>query len=245
MALIGGLGVAFRDTYRTSFTLFGTAVGLWIGAAAAELVQHAVEWELGVFAADADIEAAVESDVYHAAGWAKVAAVTLCGWLVPRYLYQERDWVRVLRLDRTLVKGIAVMAGVSGLPIVPTVLAAGAGGVLTAAPWVQLVGLALTVPLMAVMPWGVGLVAGDGAMTFRKSVRAMRGRWFWGAFLMLGCPLLVMIPHAALNLVAIGAAPVVAGTLLVLDSVLVGFAALVMGSAGWTIYRIRVVDALT
>ena len=245
MILISGLGAAIRDTYRTSFVLFGTAVGLWIGAAAAELVQHAVEWELGVFAADANIEAAMESDAYHAVGWAKVAAITLCGWLVPRYLYQERDWSRVLRLDRTLVKGVAVMAGVSGLPIVPVVLTGGAGGILTAALWVQLVGLALTVPLMAVMPWGVGLVAGDHAMTFRKSVRAMRGRWFWAAFLMLGCPLLVMIPHAAMNLVAMGAAPIVGGTLLVLDSVLVGFAALVMGSAGWTIYRIRVVDGLT
>lgn len=54
-----------------------------------------------------------------------------------------------------------------------------------------------------------------------------------------------MIPHTALNLVAVGMAPAVAGTLLVLDSVLVGFMALVMGSTAWTIYRVRVLDALT
>lgn len=113
---IEGLATAFRDTYRTSFVLFGTAVGLWAGAAAVELVQHAVEWELGLFAADASIEAALESNTYHAAAWAKVAAVTLGGWLVPRYLYQERDWRRVLRPDGTLARGIAVMAAVSGLP---------------------------------------------------------------------------------------------------------------------------------
>ena len=82
MLLISGLGAAFRDTYRTSLVLFGTAVALWIGAAAVELAQHAVEWELGLFAADASVEAALESDTYHAAGWAKVAAVTLCSWLL-------------------------------------------------------------------------------------------------------------------------------------------------------------------
>ncbi len=98
---------------------------------------------------------------------------------------------------------------------------------------------------MAILPWGVGLIAGDHAMTFRRSLRAMRGRWFWAAFLMLGSPLVVMIPHAALNLVTVGAAPVVAGSLLVLDSVLVGFMALVMGSAGWIVYRVRVLDELT
>lgn len=242
---IEGLATAFRDTYRASFVLFGAAVGLWVGAAVAELVQHAVEWELGLFAADASIETALESDTYHAAAWAKLAAVTLCGWLVPRYLYQERDWRRVLRPDRTLLKGIAVMAGISGLPILPLMLAGGPGGILTAPPWAHLVGLALTVPTMAILPWGVGLIAGDDAMTFRKSLRAMRGRWFWAAFLLLGCPLPPLVLHGALNLMAFGAAPVVAGSLLVLDSVLVGFMALVMGSAGWIVYRIRVLDELT
>lgn len=117
MVLLSGLGAAIRDTFRTSFVLFGTAVGLWVGAAALELMQHAVEWELGLFDADASIEAAVASGTFHAAGWAKVAAVVLFTWLVPRYLYQERDWGRVLRADRTLAKGVAVMAGVSGLRV--------------------------------------------------------------------------------------------------------------------------------
>ena len=245
--MISGLGTAIRDTYRVSFVLFGTAVALWIGAAAVELVQHAVEWELGLFAADASVEAVVESDAHQVAGWTKVAAVTLCSWLVPRYLYQERDWRRVLRPDHALVKGLAVMAGIGGLPAITPVLVSGVVGMDpdTAALWGLLAGLALTVPLMAVMPWGVGLLAGDAAMTFAGSVRAMRGRWFWATFLMFGCALPLLIPHAALNLVAIGASPLVAGTLLVLDSVLVGFVALVLGSAGWMIYRIRVLDALT
>ena len=245
--MISGLGTAIRDTYGVSFVLFGTAVGLWVGAAVVELAQHVVEWELGMFAANASIEAAVESDAYRAAGWAKVAAVPLCSWLVPRYLYQERDWRRVFRPDWPLARGLAVMAGIGGLPIVLPLLVSGVGGMDpdTAALWGLLAGLALTVPLMAVMPWGVGLLAGDASMTFAGSVRAMRGRWFWATFLMFGCALPLLIAHAALNLAAIGASPLVAGTLLVLDSVLVGFVALVLGSAGWMIYRIRVLDALS
>lgn len=139
------------------------------------------------------------------------------------------------------------MAGISGLPIVLPVLVSAVVGMDPDSPalWGLLAGLALTVPLMAVMPWGVGMLAGDASMTFARSVRAMRGRWFWATFLMFGCTLPLLIAHAALNLLAIGASPLVAGTLLVLDSVLVGFVALVLGSAGWMIYRIRVLDALT
>ena len=49
---------------------------------------------------------------------------------------------------------------------------------------------------------------------------------------MFGCALPLLIAHAALNLAAIGASPpCVAGTLLVLDSVLVGFVALAVLSA--------------
>ncbi len=243
--MISGLATAIRDSYRTGFALFWTAVGLWIGAAALEMVQHAVEWELGMFAADASPEMVVESPVYHAAGIAKVAAVTVCSWLVPRYLYQERDWRRALRPDGTMGKGLAVMACISGLPIlVPLALAAGVGGMETDGTllWVQLTGVALMVPLMAFMPWGVGLIAGDHSMSLRRSVRAMRGRWFWATFLMLGCFLPLAIPHFMLNLVAIGASPFVAAMLLVLDSILVGFTALVLGSVGWMIYRIRVLD---
>lgn len=52
---IEGLGIAIRDGYGTGFVLF-MAAGLWRGAAALELVQHGVEWNLGMFEAHADLQ---------------------------------------------------------------------------------------------------------------------------------------------------------------------------------------------
>ena len=82
-------------------------------------------------------------------------------------------------------------------------------------------------------------------MTLRKSVSAMRRRWIWANLLILVCLLPTVIPHYVLNFIAYGASPAVVGTLLLLDSVLVGFIALLMGSSVWIIYRLRVLDALT
>ena len=70
-------------------------------------------------------------------------------------------------------------------------------------------------------------------------VKAAPGRW------VLISGLGTAIRDTCTRSVTGGAAPLVAGTLLVLDSVLVGFVALVLGSAGWMIYRIRLLDALT
>ncbi len=251
--MISGLGTAIGESYRTSIALFASATGLWIGVAALEALQHGVEWHLGMFASDDNIEAAVESPAYHSVGYMKVAAVTVCCYLVSRYLYQDRDWRRVLRADTTLLKGIAVVIGTQavalGIPgaLMATVAPVDATGPTLAGMLVSFVGFALMVPLMAVTPWGVGLIAGDQSMTLGKSIRAMRRRWIWATLLVLGCYVPVLIPHLALNMIAVGTSPpaIVLAALLLTDSVLTGFAALLLGSSYWIMYRTRVLDALT
>ena len=251
--MISGLGSAIGASYRTGLGLFASATGLWIGVAALEALQHGVEWHLGMFASDGNIEAALDSHAYRSAGYAKVAAVMVCGYLVSRYLYQGRDWRRVLRADTTLLKGIVVAIGTQavalGIPgaLTATMAPVDATGPTWAGMLVSFVGLALMVPLMAVMPWAVGLIAGDHAMTLGKSIRAMRRRWIWATLLVLGCYVPVLIPHLALNMIAIGTSPpaIVLATLLLTDSVLTGFAALLLGSSYWIMYRTRVLDALT
>ena len=251
--MISGLGSAIGASYRTGLGLFASATGLWIGVAALEALQHGVEWHLGMFASDGNIEAAVESHAYHSVGYTKVAAVTVCCYLVSRYLYQDRNWRRVLRVDTTLLKGIAVVIGTQAVALgVPTALTTTMApvdttGLTLAGMLVSFVGLALMVPLMAVLPWGVGLIAGDHAMTLGNSIRAMRRRWIWATLLVLGCYVPVLIPHLALNMIALGTSPaaVVLATLLLTDSVLTGFAAVMLGSSYWIMYRTRLLEALT
>lgn len=247
--MIDGLGAGIRASYRTSWDLVRSAAWLWVGVAAFELLQHGVEWNLGIYAPGGDIEAAAESRAFWVAAYAKAAAVAVCAYLVPRYLFRGRAWPQVLRVDGMLLKGIAVVAGIYALNLgFPEALTSTAKGLdlmdpSSAAIWGQVIGFVLVIPLMAVAPWGIGLVAGDRSMTLGKSIRAMRRRWIWAVLLIWGCCLPVLIAHFALNELAIGAPAVLSGTLLVLDSTLVGYIALLLGSAQWALYRMRALEA--
>ena len=106
--------------------------------------------------------------------------------------------------------------------------------------WAQLLGLVLTIPVAALLPWSIGLIAGDPGMTFRKSVSSMRRRWIWALLLMFGCLVPATVLHYLLNYMAIGMPAPVVALLLLLDSVLVGLIALLMGCCYWSIYRFRV-----
>ncbi len=82
-------------------------------------------------------------------------------------------------------------------------------------------------------------------MRLWKSIRPMRRRWIWATLLIFACSIPTVIPHLVLIETAYGTSPFVLETLLLLDSVLVGFIALILGSSLWVIYRMRVLDALT
>ena len=247
--MLQGLAGAIASSYRVAGGLFATALALWIGVALIELLQHAVEWRLGMFTPGDGIQEGTESRIRAGFGLPKVAAVAVCIYLVPRYLYQDRDWKRVGRLDGTFLRGVAVVAGVAALSfaiaaaLTGTVKLVFAMDPAVAVLWGQGLGVVLTIPLMALSPWGIGLIAGDHAMTLRRSVRAMHRRWIWGTLLIVACGIPMLVLHIALNEMAVGTSPLAMGTILLLDSVLVGFMALVLGSSSWTIYRIRVLEA--
>ena len=246
--MIRELASAIAASYRLAFSLFAGAVGLWLGAALFELLQHAVEWELGMFTRGDGIEAGFETQTRMTFGYLKAAALVVCFYLVPRFIYQDRKWRRVLSYDNALLKGVAVAAGTAGLSMAPSAgLTALAARIDLMDPalefaWAQLIGFLLTIPLAALLPWSIGLIAGDNAMTFRKSVASMHRRWLWAFFLTLACMVPAIVPHYLLNDLAYGMPPAVVGLLLLLDSILVGFIALLFGSAYWTIYRFRVLD---
>lgn len=240
--LTAAIGVAYAEAFRL---IFGAA-GLWLGVAMIELLQHLVEWKLGMFTRGDGIEPGFEAQMRAGFGYFKVVALFVCSYLVPRFLYQGGRWQHVFSSDKSLLRGIAVAIATLGLSALPSAvlsaIAVWADVMVSdlAWVWVQLLGLLLTIPLIAIFPWSVGLIAGDHSMTFRRSVQAMRRRWFWGFLLLSCCFVPAVVAHYLLNDLAYGMTLVVAGPILILDSLLVGLIGLLMGTAYWTIYRFRV-----
>ena len=155
--MIRELGNAIGGAYRLAFGLFTTAAaaGLWMGAGLLELLQHAAEWQLGMFTRGDGIEAGSESRIRMYFGVAKFAGVLVCTYLVPRYLYQDRDWQRVLRPDKDLMRGTIVVIGTLALTLgLIELSAAAAVHINVEQPWGLLIGVALTIPLVAVLPLG-------------------------------------------------------------------------------------------
>ena len=241
--LAAAIGVAYAEAFR----LIIGAAGLWLGVAMIELLQHGAEWKLGMFTRGDGIEPGFEAQLRAGLGIFKGVALLVCAYLVPRFLYQGRQWQSVLGADRNLLRGIAVAIatlGLSALPIaVLSAIAVRADvmGSELAWVWVQLLGLLLTIPLIAIFPWSIGLIAGDQSMTFKRSVLAMRRRWFWGFLLISCCLIPAVVAHYLLNDLAYGMTLVVAGPILILDSLLVGLIGLLMGTSYWAIYRFRVI----
>ena len=71
----------------------------------------------------------------------------------------------------------------------------------------------------------------------------MRLSGIWATLLIFACAIPALVAHVALNELAVGRSPLSLGTILLLDSVLVGFIALILGSSTWIIYRVRVLEA--
>ena len=247
--MIRELANAINVCYRMAFSLFVGAVWLWLGVAFFELLQHAVEWHFGMFTIGDGIDPDSELKTRMVFGYLKIAALLVCAYLVPRFLYLDRDWKRVLRGDRWLLWGVIVVIGIGLLSFAPAeILSAIEARVDLIDPeferlWIELGGFLLTIPIFAIYPWSIGLIAGDHSMTFKRSISAMHRRWIWALSLSLICVVPSLAPHYLLNHLAIGASPAAMASLLLLDSVLVGFIALLFGSFFWTIYRFRVLDA--
>ena len=242
------LVVAIGMGYRASTQLFFGALALWLVPAIFELLQHVVEWKLGMFSVGDRVEPGFETHMRMGFGYMKVGAIALCVYFVPRFFYQGRNWRQILSIDATFLRGAVVVLGTFGVSLSVAVGGNWIVSVVLTGESVpqqllgQILGLLMSIPLMAVIPWGVGLIAGDSSITLRRSIDAMHGRWLWAFVLFISCIFPAMILHMYLNVIARGADPGPLGLVLLLDSVVVGCIAILMGSAYWTIYRIRVLE---
>lgn len=230
------------EAYRTSgrfMRVLPLIVAIPVGA---ELVQHAVEWRIGMFDSYAMAEAVAEHPARMGFGHVKVAALFLAAYWAMRFLAFGGDVRRTLRWDPTavalfslvlvfqaLMTLVQAQAGSWIAAIVP------AGGTLILAGFVAL--LAATAAELYLAPWKAGAAIGEPHLHWAASFRLMRGQiaWSFGFFLAMIAP--AMILHYLLNGLAIGRPPAVVAIMLAADALLVGYMAILLPAAEYLVAR--------
>lgn len=209
----------------------------------AELAQHAAEVSAGMYAPAGEVTGA-EEGVRLAFGAFKILAIFLTILFALRYWAGGGDRRRAARPTLALIRGIAlvllVQVGGEVLILAATAAVARIGGL--EAPEAQAalfaVGmLAWLVVATYLIPWFVGLLTEDSRITLRRSVAAVRGR-LWRLFgLLVAGYLPALALHYALGMAAMGLAEPLVWALMLLDSLVVAFLAVVLASAYFTLYR--------
>lgn len=207
---------------------------------AAEAVQHAIEWKIGMFES-IHMAKAVESDPLRMAfGHVKVGALFIMSYWVARFLAFGGDVRRTLRLDGTALGLFAIVLAVNALI---TITQSQAGDWLSqlVPPGRSLLvaGLAVMLAAMAVelflAPWKAGAALGNSHLHIGVSIRLMRGRIGWSFAFTLAMIVPVMVLHYVLNGLAIGRPPALAAGLLVADTLLVGYMAILFPATAFIV----------
>lgn len=229
-----------RDIYVRACSLPRQVPALVALPAAAELLQHAAEIRLGMYAHGGALAAHAQA-IRLGFGAFKIVAVLMTTLLAVRF-WRLGSIGRALRLGWTFWKGVAIIAVIQ-LGAETLALLAGrliANGAAVTGP--LRIGLVVA-PLLAwlvvacmVQPWYVGLVAEDPAMTLRRSITGIAGQ-LWGCFgLLLAGVLPLMIVHYALGYGAMHAPAEIVWLMMLVDSGVVGLLAAAIASSYYALY---------
>ena len=210
---------------------------------AAELLQHGVEIQLGMYRPGAALSEEAQATRL-AFGAIKVLAIFLALLFALRWWRFDGDSRRAARPTLALLKGLAVVALIQvGGELLVMALVKGLGaalGPLRAGGEAALLVSALLAWLFAatlLYPWYVGLLTEDPTMTLRRSVRATLGR-MWARFgLLLAGLLPAMLLHYAIGYGAIGRPEPLVWLLMLVDAGVVALLALLIASTYFSLYE--------
>lgn len=230
------------ELYRGSWRFALACPLLFAVPVLAELIQHAAELHIGMYAGWKQAQAVEGDPLRMATGVLKTLSLILPGYWFLRYLTHGESAAAARTWDGRAIRLFAV------------VLAWGLGwaavGLWGGAPFralgvgddaIMRMGIATFVGLTAfelyLACWKTGAAVGNPALSFRRSIGLVRGQFWWSlrVFVMSFLPLMVL--HYALGLGAIGRPAPLAVAMLVVDSVVVGFLATVLIGTSFIIAR--------
>lgn len=220
------------ETARGALALWKWALWIPLLAVVPEFLQHVAEIRLGMFDSRAAFAAMAMAPERWNWGYLKIAGL-VCATLVTVWYWLRRDGTRPLwpRVGAALALNVAV----SLVPLAfPRLI--GEPGAGTASMVLQVI----TLPLL---PYLVGAIAGDPAMTLRRSY--VTGWWIALRMLLLmalGAAALQVL-HGLNHKLAMGQPDGLVWALMVWDSLVVGMLAVWVGTALHRGYRGRSVDS--
>lgn len=203
----------------------------------AELAQHAAEVRIGMFRKGGETAALGNHPVRMRFGLIKLVAMFLPVYWVTRYFGFGPDSGQVEVVDPVAVQLlIPVFLLSTGLACLQLLFLPRLDGNIG-----KFIGLALFLLTffggIYIIPWQVAAALGDGSTGFLRSFEILHGSFWWSLLLFLAAFVPVMIPHYMLHSLATGKSRIVMWTILILDSLLVGYLAVLLAGAGYFIAR--------
>lgn len=209
---------------------------------AAELVQHAVELQIGMYESFKQFGASESDPARTAAGFVKTLALILPAYWFVRYLGHGDSAAAGRSFDRRSLRLFALVTLWALAWMLPFMFG---GDVLVAAGMsksaVFKVGTGaflLSIVLETFLaPWKTAAPLGNAAIGFGRSIGLVRGHLLWslGVFVLAFLPLMVV--HYGLAVLAIGRPLPLVATILVADALLVGVLANVLVGINYLVAR--------
>lgn len=218
---------ALKQTYRGSIAFMIACPLLTMVPVVVEMIQHGIEVHIGMYDSIAAAKAVENHPLRMGFGLVKVLALIVPGYWVARFL-AWRDPARAGRWDGSAVRLFAGVVAFHAMSAALQLFVLPRTGAVLAAGFV--IG-AVAVALLAA--WGAAAPLGNRAIGPLGSMRMMAPRLVWTVAFMLVAMLPLMIPHYALAAAAILGAKPLLWPLLIADSLLVGWLAVVMAASGW------------
>lgn len=235
---------AVLEAHRWVPKIVAAAPLLFLAPVAAEAVQHAIEWSIGMFSLTPGEAHSTSHDGRRVlAGLVKVSTLAITAILVARYWAHRRDLMRAIRLDarerRFVFGGIVLTAAVLGFLVASPALLSGtelSHKQRRLAPALLVIGAAALLQRRSV--WALAGLLGGSGMTPERAAALSSGppaRFTMLALVAAIAPTMAL--HYGINLNARGLGSTALPLVLAFDSVLVGVMAIIIGNIIWITYR--------
>lgn len=222
--------------YRSAWAFLRACPLLFLIPVAVEFAQHVVEWHAGMYDGIAGAKAAEADPLRMQFGFAKTLALLLPGYWFTRFLMFGNDARRARSIEWPAIGLWLVIFAVQALqqwwalfgpPLTDMVglsgqVAEGAGYALA------VIGMVVGIYLIA---WYVAWPLGNARIGPLAAIRIMAGSFWYSVALLIAAIIPAMILHYALSFGAIVAPALFDWPLLILDSLVVGYLALMMAGA--------------